>query len=163
MTPPLIELEGNIGVICNGAGLTMTTLDLIQLQGGSPASFLNLGGETSHYYPPASTPTVASEESATFIYHTLESGLTLMSQDVTVKVILVNIFGSFIACDRVAEIVVNYLHLQETQGRRRIPLVVRLVNDQATAARQHLNQTLVTLVESLDDAVAKAVALTEID
>jgi succinyl-CoA synthetase beta subunit len=159
-----VDLNGEIAIICNGAGLTMATLDLVEQAGGKPASFLNLGGETHYYYPPtvkmlsAATPTTAE----TFAYRRLEQGLESITQNPSVKVIVVNIFGSFMSCDQVATVIKAYLQKHQTLSGDLPKIVVRLVGHDVEPAKAQLLDTPVTLVEHLDQAVAQAIALAKL-
>jgi succinyl-CoA synthetase beta subunit len=97
-----IGLDGNIGCMVNGAGLAMSTMDLIQLKGGSPANFLDVGGG-------------ATEEQ-------VQKGFEILNEDPNVKAILVNIFGGIMRCDVIASGIIN---AAENIGIRK-PLVIRL-------------------------------------
>ncbi|HEY9747428.1 MAG TPA: ATP-grasp domain-containing protein, partial [Allocoleopsis sp.] len=89
--PFLIEMEGgNIGILCNGAGLTMTTLDLVHQAGGKPANLLNIGRDFYSDRMPAALP------------ERIEQGLELMLRDKSARVILVNLLGNIVSCDEVA-------------------------------------------------------------
>eukprot|EP01053_Blabericola_migrator_P002933 Blabericola_migrator_1__2932@NODE_1844_length_3687_cov_343_381768_g1180_i0_p2_GENE_NODE_1844_length_3687_cov_343_381768_g1180_i0NODE_1844_length_3687_cov_343_381768_g1180_i0_p2_ORF_typecomplete_len437_score101_04ATPgrasp_2/PF08442_10/3e68Ligase_CoA/PF00549_19/4_5e03Ligase_CoA/PF00549_19/1_4e04Ligase_CoA/PF00549_19/1_1e36ATPgrasp_5/PF13549_6/5_4e10Citrate_bind/PF16114_5/6_2e07CPSase_L_D2/PF02786_17/0_014CPSase_L_D2/PF02786_17/5e02GARS_A/PF01071_19/0_027Peripla_BP_3/PF13377_6/6_7e03Peripla_BP_3/PF len=110
-----VSMDGNIGCLVNGAGLAMATMDIIQLHGGSPANFLDLGGG-------------ATKEQV------LKS-LELLSADPNVKTILVNIFGGITRCDTVAQ---GILEAAQEIGLR-CPLVVRLVGNNAELARDIIN------------------------
>ena len=121
----------------NGAGLAMATMDLIRLQGGEPANFLDVGGD-------------ATVEKVTAAFR-------LISKDARVRAILVNIFGGIVRCDLVAEGIVAAVG----QVGLRAPLVVRLEGTHAEAGRKLLAGCglRITSAESLEDAAAKAVAL----
>jgi succinyl-CoA synthetase beta subunit len=108
-----VPLEGNIGVLCNGAGLTMATLDLIHNAKGKPACFVDLGGEYRHNCPPET------------LQERLTQGLDLLFADKTVKAVLINILGSVISCQQVAETLVSYFQ----QHPPTLPIVIRLVGD----------------------------------
>jgi succinyl-CoA synthetase beta subunit len=157
--PLWVELDGEIAIVCNGAGLTMATLDMLVQAGGKPAGFLNLGGETHYYYPWASSVSGDSASPETLAYHRLEKGLELIGQDSAVKTILVNIFGSFISCDRVAEVLLAYLNKYSKQTESAPRLIVRLVGHQLEAAQERLANTVILLIDRLEEAVTQAVTL----
>lgn len=148
----LIPLDGNIGILCNGAGLTMATLDLVCEAGGKPANFLNLGGESR------------SEATPEQIAARVEKGLALVCQDKTVKAVLVNLLGGIGTCDLVAEAIANYLKRISRQNTTatstiRLPkLIVRLMGAQFDRAKEILDEVEVTLVENLDRAVEQVVS-----
>ena len=134
-----VGLEGSVGCMVNGAGLAMATMDLIRLQGGEPANFLDVGGD-------------ATVEKVTAAFR-------LISKDARVRAILVNIFGGIVRCDVVAEGIIA------AAGRTglRVPLVVRLEGTRAEEGRKMLSTCGLRIVPaaSLEDAAAKAVALSQ--
>lgn len=132
-----IGLDGNIGCMVNGAGLAMSTMDIIQLKGGSPANFLDVGGG-------------ATEEQVTKAFEILDA-------DPKVKAILVNIFGGIMKCDIIAS---GIIAAANKVGLKK-PLVVRLEGTNVDAAKKLIDNSgiKVTLADDLDDAAAKAVAL----
>ncbi len=132
-----VGLDGSIGCMVNGAGLAMATMDLIRLQGGEPANFLDVGGD-------------ATVEKVTAAFRLIE-------KDEHVRAILVNIFGGIVRCDLVADGIVAAVG----QVGLRAPLVVRLEGTNAEAGRKVLAGCglRITSAESLEDAAAKAVAL----
>ncbi|MDA1007704.1 MAG: ADP-forming succinate--CoA ligase subunit beta [Planctomycetota bacterium] len=109
-----VALDGNIGCLVNGAGLAMSTMDIIALHGGRPANFLDVGGS-------------ATEEAVTEAFRIILS-------DSRVEGVLVNIFGGIMQCDRIARAIVGAAH---TVGFK-VPLVVRLEGTNVDAARQIL-------------------------
>lgn len=125
-----IALDGNIGCMVNGAGLAMATMDTIQLHGGSPANFLDVGGG-------------ATEENITEAFKILVS-------DNNVKGILVNIFGGIMRCDVIARGVIAAARNVEMQ----IPLVVRLEGTNVKEGRRLLEESglPLTAAGSLDEA-----------
>jgi succinyl-CoA synthetase beta subunit len=144
----LVELEGNIGVLCNGAGLTMATLDLIHKSGGKAGGFVNLGRECR-----SSLPAMTLQER-------IEQGLELVTQARGVKVVLVNILGSVDSCVQVAEAIASYL--QRQPYNHRVPLLVaRLVGSQFEQARERLAAFEVPVLDHLDGAIAQAVTLSK--
>jgi succinyl-CoA synthetase beta subunit len=128
-----IKLDGNIGCMVNGAGLAMTTMDLVKLAGGEPANFLDIGGGAK-----------AERVAAAF-------GIIL--SDPNVQAILVNIFGGITRGDEVARGIV-----EARQGlEREVPMVVRIVGTNAEEAQEILAQASLITADSLDDAARKAV------
>jgi succinyl-CoA synthetase beta subunit len=131
-----IQLDGNIGCLVNGAGLAMATLDMIQVCGGRPANFLDVGGG-------------ADKERIT-------GAFKLILRDPKVQAILVNIFGGIVRCDLIAEGVVAAA--QELGVS--VPLVVRLQGTNAELGRKLLAESGLDLVpaDTLREAGEKAVA-----
>ena len=161
--PVTIDLDGQIGILCNGAGLTMATMDLVCQAGGKPACVLNIGGET-HW-----------NSSPEMLHEHLERGLEHMTQIRQVRVLLINLVSGLLPCDQTAEIIMAYLNrrIREPRGvseirsgtlvthTMRIPqLVVRLVGNNCDLANSQLLAAQVKLASSMDEAVAQAVALT---
>ncbi len=107
-----VKLSGNVGCMVNGAGLAMATMDIIKLSGGDPANFLDVGG------------TANAER--------VEQAFRIIMKDPNVKVILVNIFGGIVRCDRVAQGIVDaYRNI----GNINIPIIVRLQGTNAEEAK----------------------------
>ena len=131
-----IGLDGSIGCLVNGAGLAMTTMDLISLNGGTPANFLDVGGS-------------ASEEA-------VEAAFAILMGDSNVRAILVNIFGGILRCDMLAQGIVNAAKKLDLQ----VPLVVRLEGTNVEEGRRILQESglAITTASDLDDAAKKAVA-----
>ncbi len=129
-----IKLDGSIGCMVNGAGLAMTTMDLVKLAGGEPANFLDIGGGAK-----------ADRVAAAF---------RIILDDPNVKAILVNIFGGITRGDEVARGIVEARSLLE----RDVPMVVRIVGTNAEEARPILARGEPDHRRLLDDAAAKAVA-----
>ncbi len=132
-----IRLEGTIGCMVNGAGLAMTTMDLVKRAGGQPANFLDIGGG-------ARSDKVAE-------------AMRIILADPSVKAILVNIFGGIARGDEVARGLVE----ARAQQSRSVPLVVRIVGTNAELAARILQEAGGDIVtaETLDEAVERAVAL----
>ena len=130
-----IRLDGSIGCMVNGAGLAMTTLDLVTRAGGTPANFLDIGGGAR------------SEKVA--------AAMRIILADAGVKAILVNIFGGITRGDEVAR------GLIEARGQqaRSVPMVVRIVGTNAAEAAELLRAGGFETAVSLDEAAEKAVAL----
>ncbi len=129
-----IKLDGNIGCMVNGAGLAMTTMDLVKLAGGEPANFLDIGGGAK-----------ADKVTAAF---------RIILDDPNVNAILINIFGGITRGDEVARGIVE----ARSQLEREVPMVVRIVGTNEEEARPILAEAQLITADSLDDAAAKAVA-----
>ena len=129
-----IKLDGSIGCMVNGAGLAMTTMDLVKLAGGEPANFLDIGGGAK-----------ADKVAAAF---------RIILNDPSVKAILINIFGGITRGDEVARGIVE----ARTTLARDVPMVVRIVGTNAAEARPILAEANLITADSLDEAAAKAVA-----
>ncbi|MBS0208336.1 MAG: ADP-forming succinate--CoA ligase subunit beta [Planctomycetes bacterium] len=131
-----VKLDGNIGCLVNGAGLAMSTMDLIKLHGGSPANFLDVGGG-------------ANVEQVTEAFRILLS-------DKLVKAVLVNIFGGIMRCTTIATAVVE---AYKTVGFN-VPLVVRLEGTEVEEGRKILAGSGVNIIAATDltDAAKKVVA-----
>lgn len=140
----LVELDGNIGILCNGVGLTMATLDAVAHQGGKPANFVNMGSLDRY-------------EAANALRDRTELGLELVAQDKTVKVILINILGSASKSDEITAAVVGYLE-RKARANRHLQVVLRLVEVDTDAVKKRLGQLPVQLASTLDEASAKAVS-----
>ena len=130
-----IKLDGNIGCMVNGAGLAMTTMDIIKLFGGEPANFLDIGGG-------AGAEKVAA-------------ALRIILADPNVKTILINIFGGITRCDEVARGILSALSEVQTN----VPMVIRLVGTNAEEGRQILASAKMVTAETLSEAAQKAVAI----
>lgn len=129
-----IKLDGNIGCMVNGAGLAMTSMDIIKLFGGEPANFLDIGGG-------AGADKVAA-------------ALRIILADSNVKAVLFNIFGGITRCDEVARGILTAL----AEVKPNVPMVVRLVGTNAEEGRQMLENASMITAETLADAAQKAVA-----
>jgi len=129
-----IKLDGSIGCMVNGAGLAMTTMDLVKLAGGEPANFLDIGGGAK-----------ADRVAAAF---------RIILDDPNVRAILVNIFGGITRGDEVARGIVE----ARATLSRQVPMVVRIIGTNAAEAAEILLAARLITADSLDDAAAKAVA-----
>jgi len=129
-----IKLDGQIGCMVNGAGLAMTTMDIIKLFGGEPANFLDIGGG-------ASAEKVAA-------------ALRIILSDKNVKAILFNIFGGITRCDEVAKGILAAL----AEVKPNIPMVVRLVGTNAEEGQRLIADANMITANTLADAAQKAVA-----
>lgn len=129
-----IKLGGDIGCMVNGAGLAMTTMDIIKLFGGEPANFLDIGGG-------ASAEKVAA-------------ALEIILTDPSVKAVLFNIFGGITRCDLVAKGILEALDEVKTD----VPMIVRLVGTNAAEGRQLLKDAKMETADTLAKAAKLAVA-----
>ncbi|GLW05508.1 succinate--CoA ligase [ADP-forming] subunit beta 1 [Microtetraspora sp. NBRC 13810] len=144
-----VKLDGSVGIIGNGAGLVMSTLDVVAYAGegfaGSPrpANFLDIGGGASA--------------------EVMANGLEIILSDPSVRSVFVNVFGGITACDAVADGVVSAFRLLEGRGEAvSRPLVVRLDGNNAELGRRILAQAAlpgVELVDTMDDAARRAADL----
>jgi len=132
-----IKLHGNVGCMVNGAGLAMATMDLIQLAGGAPANFLDVGGG-------------ATVEQVT-------SAFRILLSDGSVRAVLINIFGGIMRCDVVAQGVVEAAR----QMGAKAPMVVRLEGTNVEEGRRILRDSGLnfTVADGMADAARKVVAL----
>jgi succinyl-CoA synthetase beta subunit len=129
-----IKLDGNIGCMVNGAGLAMTSMDVIKLFGGEPANFLDVGGG-------AGAEKVAA-------------AMRIILTDPNVKAVLFNIFGGITRCDEVARGILTAMD----EVKPKVPMVVRLVGTNAEEGRRLLENANMITAETLADAAKKAVA-----
>ena len=130
-----IKLDGNVGCVVNGAGLSMATMDLIKYYGGDPANFLDIGG--------SSNP------------EKVVNALRIITRDPAVKAILFNIFGGITRTDDVA----NGIKAALEQFPVKVPIVVRLTGTNEAAAVKILQGIGMTALNDMDEAVQKVVAL----
>jgi len=135
-----IGLDGSIGCLVNGAGLAMATMDLIKLNGGEPANFLDVGGGAN-----------AQQVAEAF---------KIISSDPHVSAILVNIFGGIMRCDIVAQGIINAV----AQLDLKIPVVVRLQGTRVSEAKALIEKSNMRIIscDDLDEASRKAVQLSNI-
>jgi len=131
-----VALDGNIGCMVNGAGLAMSTMDIIKLYGEEPANFLDVGGG-------------ASKEKVT-------AAFKIITADPKVKGILVNIFGGIMRCDTIGEGVVAAVK----EVGLKVPLVVRLEGTNVELGKKIINESGLNVIaaDDLDDAAQKIVA-----
>ena len=130
----LVELGGDVGIIANGAGLTMATVDLVKEFGGEPANFLDVGGGA---------------------YPSLIRRAILAVDDLGVSVILINIFGGITRCDDVAKGIVRAMEDVDT------PMVVRLVGTNEEEGHAILKEHGIDVFEDLEEAVKRAVEIAQ--
>ena len=128
-----VRLDGNVGIVGNGAGLVMTTLDLVDHFGGSPANFLDIGGGADA--------------------ERVQSALELVFEDENVDSVLFNVFGGITRCDEVANGINDALEAFDELPE---PLVVRLTGTNEKEGRELLTDRVET-AEELEEAVKKAV------
>jgi succinyl-CoA synthetase beta subunit len=129
-----IKLDGTIGCMVNGAGLAMTTMDIIKLFGGEPANFLDIGGG-------ASSDKVAA-------------ALRIILSDPNVKAVLFNVFGGITRCDEVARGILTALE----EVKPKVPMVIRLVGTNADEGRCLISEANMIAADTLAEAAQKAVA-----
>jgi len=134
-----VALDGNVGCMVNGAGLAMGTMDIVNLHGGKPANFLDVGGG-------------ATKE------RVAEAFKIILSDD-NVKAVLVNIFGGIVRCDMIAEGIIGAVK----EVGVKVPVVVRLEGTNAELGRDVLASSGLDIIaaESLTDAAQKVVAAAE--
>jgi len=140
-----VKLDGSVGIIGNGAGLVMSTLDVVAYAGAAhggvkPANFLDIGGGASA--------------------EVMANGLGIILSDAQVRSVFVNVFGGITACDAVSNGIVQALELLGDQADK--PLVVRLDGNNVDEGRKILaraNHPLVTVVDTMDGAAARAAEL----
>lgn len=133
-----VKLSGNVGCMVNGAGLAMATMDAIKLSGGEPANFLDVGGGANA--------------------ERVEAGLRIILKDPSVKIVLINIFGGIVRCDRVANGVVQaYKNL----GDIAVPMVVRLQGTNAEEGAEIIQKSGLKVhgVTTIDEATEKIKSL----
>jgi len=132
-----VKLDGDVGIIGNGAGLVMATLDAIQLYGGKPANFLDVGGGAS------------SDMMAT--------ALDIVLSDPNVKVVFINILGGITRCDEVAN---GILEAKKRVGFTK-PMVIRLVGTNEDEGRRILTEAGVHVLDSMEEAAEKTVEISK--
>lgn len=128
----LVELDGNIGILCNGAGLTMATMDMVKKFGGRPGNFLDVGG--------------GSDQEKTL------AALEIVHENPDCDVILLNILGGITACDEVAGALVDFI--KKYPDRK---MVVRLRGNNQDKAEQILAKSGLKLIPDLEAAIKEAV------
>jgi succinyl-CoA synthetase beta subunit len=131
-----VTMDGDIGCMVNGAGLAMATMDVIQLEGGSPANFLDVGGG-------------ATKERVT------EAFKLILSSD-KVRAIFVNIFGGIVRCDMIAEGIIEAVKEVGVE----VPVIVRLEGTNVEAGKELLRNSGLKIIaaDDIDDGARKAVA-----
>ena len=139
-----MKLDGEVGIIGNGAGLVMSTLDVVAYAGEKfgvkPANFLDIGGGASA--------------------QVMADGLSIILGDPDVRSVFVNVFGGITACDAVANGIVQALEMLGSKATK--PIVVRLDGNNVIEGRKILNDAghpLVQQLDTMDGAAAKAAEL----
>ena len=129
-----VKLDGNIGVIANGAGMAMATMDLIYLEGGKPANFLDIGGGASA--------------------EMMKKALEILIKDENVKAIFINIFGGITRCDEVAKGLLKAFGELEIK----VPVVVRLSGTNEDEGKKILqNLKTIEIVETMEEGAKRVV------
>lgn len=130
-----IKLDGTVGCMVNGAGLAMSTMDIIKQVGGSPANFLDVGGGAN--------------------VETVKNGFRIILSDENVKAVLINIFGGIVRCDRIANGIIEAVKELDLN----VPVVVRLEGTNAEVAKEILANSDVAIIsaDSFEDAANKVV------
>ena len=130
-----IKLDGTVGCMVNGAGLAMSTMDIIKQVGGSPANFLDVGGGAN--------------------VETVKNGFRIILSDPNVKAVLINIFGGIVRCDRIANGIIEAVKELDLN----VPVVVRLAGTNADVAKELLAKSDVSIIsaDSFEDAAQKVV------
>ena len=143
-----VKLEGDVGIIGNGAGLVMSTLDVVayageEFGGVKPANFLDIGGGASA--------------------QVMANGLDIVLNDPDVKSVFVNVFGGITACDAVSNGILQAIELLESRGAKVTkPLVCRIDGNNAVEGRRILDESgldIVERVETMDDAARRVAQL----
>jgi len=130
-----VKLEGDVGIIGNGAGLVMATLDAIQLHGGSPANFLDVGGGASA--------------------DRMAAALDIVFSDPGVKAVFINILGGITRCDEVAR---GILDVKRQMGFVK-PMVIRLVGTNEEEGRRILTDAGIPVLDSMEQAAQRVVEI----
>ncbi|OJD20727.1 hypothetical protein ACJ73_07935 [Blastomyces percursus] len=135
-----IKLDGDIGCLVNGAGLAMATMDIIKLNGGNPANFLDVGG--------GATP------------QAIRSAFELITSDSKVTAIFVNIFGGIVRCDAIAQGLINVVN----EMNLRTPIVARLQGTNMAKAHELINESGLKIfsMEDLQNAAEKSVQFSKV-
>lgn len=131
-----VKLDGDIGIVGNGAGLVMATIDLLGLFGGKPADFLDVGGG-------------ASKEA-------VKTAVQIVLADMDVKALLVNVLGGITRCDEVAEGIVEAVKAASSEK----PLAVRLVGTNEAEGQRILGAAGISVFDSMEEAARQAVKYT---
>lgn len=132
-----VSMDGNIGCMVNGAGLAMATMDIIKIQGGEPANFLDVGGGASR--------------------EKVAAGFRIILSDPNVKAVLVNIFGGIMNCETLAEGIIYAARELDIK----VPIIIRMEGTNVEKGRKLLEETSITLhsAKDLNEAAKEAVRL----
>ncbi len=133
-----VELDGDIGILGNGAGLVMATLDLVQSYGGRPANFLDIGGGAT--------------------MDRVSYGLEILLSNPRVKVVLINVLGGITRCDEVAK---GILDVRKTLKSAK-PMIIRMVGTNEQDGRFLLGREGIPVADTMDDAAREAVRLSRL-
>ncbi|KAJ5632255.1 Succinate--CoA ligase subunit beta [Penicillium lividum] len=135
-----IKLDGDIGCLVNGAGLAMATMDIIKLNGGTPANFLDVGG--------GATPAA------------IKSAFELITSDPKVSAVFVNIFGGIVRCDAIAQGLINVVN----EMNLRTPIIARLQGTNMEQAHKLINESGLKIfsIEDLQTAAEKSVQFSKV-
>lgn len=159
-----IDADGQIAILCNGAALTMATMDLVSQAGGKLLHYLNIGSETHHDWQPET------------LCDRVDQGLKMLSQNKQVKVILVNLVGGTVPSDRIASTISKFLqrppappiaigaHKDNLRISRGVPvpkLVIRLLGANMNEAKEILASTPALVLDDLDSAIEQLIAFTK--
>lgn len=130
-----VALQGNIGCLVNGAGLAMSTMDVLKLHGGSPANFLDVGGGASQ--------------------RQIQDAVALVLSDELVKVLFINIFGGIIDCSVVASGLVNAI----AENQKTVPIVIRLEGTNVDLGKEIMQRSGISykFTQSMDEGAQLAV------
>lgn len=130
-----VKLDGNIGVIANGAGMAMATMDLIYLEGGRPANFLDIGGGASA--------------------EMMKKALEILTKDENVKAIFINIFGGITRCDEIARGLVKAFN----ELKINVPIILRLSGTNEEEGKRIVLENLkeIEIVETMEEGAKRAV------
>ena len=131
-----VKLDGDIGVVGNGAGLVMATLDLLNFFGGKPANFLDLGGGAT--------------------IEAIVAALQIVFSEIDTKVVLVNVLGGITHCDDVARGIIEAAN----EAKVKKPLVVRLVGTNQREGQKILAEAGISVLNSMEEAAKKVVEIT---
>src|SRR5262249_5112246 len=131
-----VKLDGNVGCMVNGAGLAMATMDIIQLAGGKPANFLDVGGGAKK--------------------DQIVNAFKILTSDKSVKAVLINIFGGILRCDVLAQGVVD----AASELNLQLPVVIRMEGTNVDQGKEILRKSGMKLIvaEAMKDAAEKVVA-----
>ncbi|MGQ4834606.1 MAG: ADP-forming succinate--CoA ligase subunit beta [Candidatus Asgardarchaeia archaeon] len=132
-----VELDGTIGIIGNGAGLVMSTMDVVKYYGGDPANFLDVGGGASA--------------------ERMFKALKIVSSNPNVRVIFINILGGITRCDEMAQGIIQAIQ----ELRLNTPLVIRLVGTNEEEGRNHLQEHGIHAFDNMESAAKKAVEISK--
>lgn len=136
-----VKLDGNIGVMANGAGMAMSTMDLIYLEGGKPANFLDIGGGASS--------------------EVVKEAMNIILMDENVKAVFINIFGGITRCDEVAKGLINAFNDIDIS----VPIVIRLAGTNEEEGKDILKDYIegsnldIHIVETMEEGAKKIVEL----